>query len=165
MGLAYSSGLHSTSTDNNVEDLVRQLKINAKGTDLEDQVESFVDSNLVALAPSSLLYFQNSFSNLSGVLLTSSNDTINTNKYYHSIFDDETNVAYTYYNGSSIPTDSIQSTIKSVATVLARSLLNQMHGDDIDTKETIDEHLTSTHINVSFTLVSILLTSQTTLTV
>ncbi|KAI5705556.1 hypothetical protein M8J75_016366 [Diaphorina citri] len=134
-------GLHSTSTDNNVEDLVRQLKINAKGTDLEDQVESFVDSNLVALAPSSLLYFQNSFSNLSGVLLTSSNDTINTNKYYHSIFDDETNVAYTYYNGSSIPTDSIQSTIKSVATVLARSLLNQMHGDDIDTKETIDEHL------------------------
>ncbi|KAL1457640.1 hypothetical protein WDU94_007848, partial [Cyamophila willieti] len=125
----------NASTD--VIDLIRQMKNSAVNSSLE--VTSSIQSN--PLTPSSLLYFQNSLRNLSGLLVTSRKESVNTNKFYHSIFDDETNADYHYYNGSAVPADSLQSTIKEVSTVLAHSLLKQMYGDEAESQETIDEHL------------------------
>lgn len=128
-------GLHFTSANPTVNDFVRLIKTSAVNLTVEEQ------QDLKPLTPSSLLYFQNHFPNLSGLLLTSTNESVNTNKYYHSIFDDESNVNYRYYNGSPIPSDSIQHTIKSVATALGQGLLKQMYGDDVNTMETVDETL------------------------
>ncbi|XP_065200057.1 nicastrin-like [Planococcus citri] len=81
-----------------------------------------------------------------GVLLSSYNDEF-TNKYYHSLFDDDYNINYKYVGkNQTVPDDSIQSFVANFATSLAATLYQQISNSTPNasatiTKEEADELL------------------------
>lgn len=83
------------------------------------------------LPPSSLHSFLREDKTIQGVVL-SNFDTSFLNKHYHSIYDDNENIEYSYSN---IKSKSIQENIADISIILAKTLYQKMTGIPYDTTQ------------------------------
>ncbi|XP_071441337.1 nicastrin [Hetaerina americana] len=92
---------------------------------------NFVDSKTASLPPASLQMFKRFYNSLPGLVLADFANNF-TNRYYHSIFDNSSNMKYKYANGSEIDGNSVQVLLSNVSVALAKSLYNYLLNEEYD---------------------------------
>ena len=78
-----------------------------------------------SLPPSSVQTFLRGRIPPHGLVLANHNKEYR-NPYYNSIYDNASNILYKYYNGSLVPEDSVQKYVADVATMVAKSVYEEV---------------------------------------
>ncbi|CAG9770381.1 unnamed protein product [Ceutorhynchus assimilis] len=82
-----------------------------------------------SLPPSSLHTFIRGNSSIKGLVLTNHEKEYR-NHYYNSLYDNASNIEFVYMNGSNIPHNSIQKYVGDVATMVAKSIYQELMGQN-----------------------------------
>uniref|UniRef100_A0AAR5Q431 Nicastrin n=1 Tax=Dendroctonus ponderosae TaxID=77166 RepID=A0AAR5Q431_DENPD len=80
-----------------------------------------------SLPPSSLHTFIRGNTSIRGLVLAN-HQTAYQNRFYNSLFDNSSNIGYRYYNGSEIGAGTLQRHIADVATMVAKSVFEEVTG-------------------------------------